>query len=189
MRREGCRSTLNGRGAEINGSLAPSLQARGNSSRGAGYRSSTSRRPSFHLCSLALSSNIRSLPLPPPPSPPLPLSLTLPSQPERLGPKTGRSFSAPIHAHTRTYTWRGESRAQARNNGRCDYRESARATRRNVIPVFTRVPVRVARASLTTGHARMHARAWYARNRLYGHVRKSIRRAATNLEQLVVSNA
>lgn len=61
MQREGYRSTSNSRGAEINGSLAPSLQARGNSSRGAGYRSSISSRPSFHLCSLALSSQHSSL--------------------------------------------------------------------------------------------------------------------------------
>lgn len=83
----GCGVKVTGqrRGAEINGSFAPSLQARGNSSRGAGYRSSIS----FHLCSIFQHS-----------SPPLPLSLTLPSRSERLE-DTPDVFRTDTRARTR----------------------------------------------------------------------------------------
>lgn len=87
-----------------------------------------------------------------------------------------------IHAHTRMYTW------HTRNRGK--KQQQVRLTRKcNAPKCHSRLYARTGagRSSIVNDdRPRTHARAWYARNCLYGHVRKSIRETVANLEQLVL---
>lgn len=184
MRREGYRPTSNSRGAEINGSLAPSLQARGNSSRGAGYRSSTSSRPSFlpSLLPRAIFQHSSLLA-----SPFSSVSALIDST---FSARTFRAEDTPVVFRTDTRA-RPPVHVTRRIAAQAGGKRQVRLSRKracNTPKCHSRPYARTGASRSSTVNDQPCTRVVYARNCLYEHVRKSIRQAITNLKQLVVSN-